>query len=493
MKGVDMNRFTGGSFVVVLAACSAVWAQDIRLKYVGRYDAFGVGAKEAVGVEQVLDHYALVSSVGALTLVDLDALPVEGTQDSVDVMDGPPNFSTYSTSTRADGYVYINLRLGGLAVAFLDPLELTLTYLGEITEPGVFFERMAIAGDRLYVAAHAYGLRIYDITDPEHPTLAGSLNTGLDDAFAVAVSGTTVYVADGAGGLKIVDVTDETDPQIVEGENPSSATGTAMDVMVIDDHVYVAAGGAGVAVYDLGSVAGRTLYDTPVSAEELACVGDYLAVVDLGGLEVFAIEPDGSLTPAASELAMRRMRTETAVTTRLWHGVSAWGNNRVLAANWAGMDVYELVDPSSDDQADVTASTQRIRFSPEGGSEVVRVSNDGSGPLEMTNIYSTEVTFDVQPGSGTLQPGESLDLAITYAGGVPGTALIKIDSNDPDENPLPIQVFGETEHLDPGEPAIPFTLDAWTYDHDTQEFAQSLFDLAAQAGRVVYFHVYVAW
>ncbi|MCP4246399.1 MAG: hypothetical protein GY778_05050 [bacterium] len=458
-----MNRATIGQCVIVMAICSPAPAQDVRLKYLARYDPV---SKEVLGVENVLDHHALISSAGALTLVDLNTLQPGGSQQLIDSL----NLPSVSSYTRADGYVYVNLRLGGLAVVGLDPVTLELTWLQEIAEPDAIYERMAIVGDRLYVAAHAYGLRIFDITNPASPALVGSLSSGLDDAFAVAVSGTTAYVADGAGGLKIVNLSDETNPEIIEGENPQSAAGTSQDVMVADNHVYVAAGGAGVAVYDLGSVANRTIYDTPVAAQQLARVGNHLAVADLGGVQIFAIEPDGSLTPAAGELAMRRLRDTGDYTTRLWHGVSAWGENRILTADWASMDVYELVDPSFDDQADVTASTQRLRFAPTGGTQVVRVANDGSGTLNMTNIYSTEPTFSVQPGSGTLLPGEFLDLTVTYAGGPPGEAMVLIDSNDADENPLPIQVFGETMHLDPGEPAVPFTLEASTAQEIALEF-----------------------
>lgn len=487
------SRVPGCVFVLVFTgflAGGAAQAEGVRLKYLARYEHQSGGPDHLVGVEKVLDHHALVSSNLALTLVDLNALPVGGTQSYLYRLSGVNSFSSL---TRADGYVYVNLRLGGMAVVKLDPVNLRLSLLGEISEPNVFFEKMALVGDRLYVAAHAHGIRIYDITDPAQPTPVGSLTTGFDDAYAIAVDGKTAYVADGAGGLKIVDISNETAPRITAGEDPQSAAGTSEDVMIIGQHVYVSAGGSGVAVYDLGSVAGRRLYDTPVCARHLARVGDHLAVTDTGGLQIFAIEPDGSLTPAARELALRRSRGSSGYTMRLWHGVSAWGNDRVLAASWDSMDLYQLVDPALDNQADVTASTQRVRFAPQGGSEVVKITNDGSGTLNMTRIYSGGATFTVQPSSGTLQPGQSLDLTIRYSGGTPGTAMVKIDSNDPDENPLPIQVFGDTQYLDPGEPAIPFTLEAWTYDHATRQFAHRTFDLAAHAGRIVYFHVYTTW
>jgi hypothetical protein len=263
--------------------------------------------------------------------------------------------------------------------------------------------------------------------------------------------------------------------------------------LIINDHVYVASGGAGVAVYALGDLGSRTLYDTPNAGAHLAHVGAHLAVADIGGLQVFAIEPDGSLTPAARELAMRRSSGGGQVTMRFWYGVSGWGSNRVLATSWDTMDVYELVDPNSDDQADITASTQRVRFAPSGGNAVVRITNDGSGVLHATNIRTTAPTFTVYPHTATLQPGESLDLTIEYAGGLPGEGLVLIDSNDPDEDPCPIQIFGQTNHLDPGEPAVPFTLEAWTFDHEAREFLYDTFDLEAHAGQVVYFRVFGTW
>lgn len=116
------------------------------------------------------------------------------------------------TVTRPDGWVYANLRMGGFAVVHFDETTPSLTHVRTIGEPGVFYERLAVAGDRLYVPAHSYGLRIFSLADPSYPQLIDSLQTGLDDAWAVELDGDLAYVADGAGGLKIVDVTDPAAP-----------------------------------------------------------------------------------------------------------------------------------------------------------------------------------------------------------------------------------------------------------------------------------------
>ena len=114
-------------------------------------------------------------------------------------------------------------------------------------------------------------------------------------------------------------------------------------------------------------------------------------------------------------------------------------------------------------------------------------------PTVASSVTSTESTFVVSPTSGTLPPGGSLELTVEYLGGQPGAAKLHVISNDPDESPLPLQLFGETDFLDPGEAAVPFTLESWTYDHDTGTFAHGTYDLTAYAGKVVYFQVFGTW
>jgi hypothetical protein len=376
-------------------------------------------------------------------------------------------------------------------VVGLDAETLTLTLLDEVAEPDVFYEKMAVHGGRLFVAAHGHGIRIFDVTRPSEPELLGALDAGFTDAFAVAVdpSGEIAYVADGGGGLKIVDVSDPTAPEIVAGEDPATAAGTAEDVLLYGGYLYVAVGGAGIAVFDPADVASRRLHDTPFAAKDLAIVGGRLAVADNGGLELFAIAADGALEQLTRERAKYRTNGD-ALSLRLWYDVAAWGSDHVVVANWDTLELYRLVDPASDDQPDITVSTQRIRFGPGGGSTSVEVTNDGSAVLVLGAAVTTQPTFHAGAIPAQLAPGESFTLAISYDGGEPGSSRLLIDSNDPDESPLPIALFGATDSLDPGEPAIPFTLESWTYDPVSGEYSEAPFDLAAQAGRVVYFQVF---
>ena len=466
---------------------------QVRLKYLARYLNLD-GLDHLMGVETVLGDYALVSSYRGLRLIDLNALEPGGTADYVSKVGGVKALN--SVTDPSGRFAYVNVQLGGFVVVEIDPIHLSLRVVGAVEEHGVYFEKMFLSGDRLYVAAHSSGIRIYDVSEPASPVEVGSLTRGFEDAFAITVANDLAYVADGAGGLKIVDISDESYPVILAGENPTTAAATAEDVLVFGQYVYVACGGAGVAVYARGEIERLSLHETPIAARQLERVGPHVAVADLRGVELFARQPTGALIRLAGEAGMYRSlgggTLPENVSFRNWQSVAAWGTDRLVAANWDSVDVYELVHPASDWQADVTASQQRLHFPPAGGSQTVQIRNDGSGLLEIFDIH-TEPMFSVTPSSGALQPGESLELTIDYAGGHPGSGLVLIESNDPDESPLPIQVFGETDFLDPGEPVPPFALESWTYDHETDELGHHLFDLEAHRGKFVFLHIFGTW
>jgi len=67
-----------------------------------------------------------------------------------------------------------------------------------------------------------------------------------------------------------------------------------------------------------------------------------------------------------------------------------------------------------------------------------------------------------------------------------------IDCNDPDENPYPIQVFGRTDFLDPGELADDFTLDL-IYKNDFGNYVTDSFTLSDQEGKIIWIGIYASW
>lgn len=480
--------------LALLLGGADVLAQSTSFVHIGRYNHQFVGRDHLVGTIAIKDHYAVTCSYDALRVIDLDALPSgEGSSDFVSELRGHDVVSIVKLN---DEYLYASVRLGGVGIVRIDPVTFAIEWLQTIAEPGVYYEALRVVDHRLWVAAHRFGIRVFDLSNPELPIFVGGLSEGFTDAFAIDVVGDTAYVADGAGGLKIVDVSDPTNMQIVAGEVVrETAIGTAEDVVVVNGNVYVAGGSAGVLYYPGGAIGQRVRYDTPTVAMSLAVAGDYLALGDVGSLELFGIQPDGTLQHLTREGGMHRfLGSTTQLTLRLWHRIAAWGDDRIISANWDAIDVYQIVSDGSIKQPDITASNQRVRFHVDGGQTVVTLQNLGTAPLQIGGVTSSASNFTVTPtGPATIPVGGAIDLTIQYTPGTAGQTLITIASDDPDEGMLPITAFGNTVYIDPGEPAAPFSLPLWIYNHDSMQFEYGTFTLADFAGKVVYFQVYGTW
>jgi thiol-disulfide isomerase/thioredoxin len=492
MSGLS-HSFAAAAIALGVGA-SALAAQNVKLEHVGRYNHQLVGRDHLVGTLPIREHYAVTCSFDALRVIDLAALPAgQGTSTFISELRG---HDVYSLVNYDDEFIFANLRLGGFGVVRIYPVTMAIQWIKTVEEDGVYYEDMDVVGNRLYVAAHAYGLRVFDVTQPQQPVLVGSLSEGFTDAFAVDVSGRNAYVADGAGGLKVVDISNPAAMQIIAGESVGmSAIGTAEDVLVIGKDVYVAAGSDGILTYEDGDLTKRKQFQTPGIARALAKIGEFLAVADISGITLMETSSRAMLATVASERGLRRLLPSSDLTLRLWHGASPWGSDRVVAANWDSVDVYKIVPAALATQRDATLSDQRLRFPIVGGSKEVKLSSTGATALQVTSITSSApAAFSVSPsGPLTIPSGASIPITITYSPGGPSQAIIKVASNDPDEGTLPIEVFGNTQFPDPGDLAPQFTLPMWTYDHDRKIFSQSSFSLADQEGKLVYIQVFGTW
>lgn len=460
------------------------------LEYHGRYN-HQPGPDHLMDVLTVSGDRAIVAGNQGLALLDLNNLPPGGTQNYLDRLTG---LNGRDMVIKDDTYIYVNLNGPRAAASYgFAVVELSgnsLTHRGTVNETGVFYEKLCLDGNYLYVPAHDDGIRIFSVTLPLGPVEVGRLEDGFTDAFAIHVEGDTAYVADGGGGLKIIDVTDPTTPVLLEGENTTSAAGTAQDVTWRNGHLYAAVCGAGVTFYANADLAQRTIYPVDGGAKDLLWVGDRLAVSDMSGVTLFDVAPDGSLSQVGSESAQRRgLNAEL----RLWSGMAVDDAGRLLCANWNHLDHYAVREPGAGSQPDITASTQRIRFLPRGGTAEVTITNQGAGSLVINAVTPSLAAFSCNYSGGTLAPNESVLVEISYNG--TGTSVeenVFFESNDPDENPLPIQVFGRTTYIDPGEPSTDFTLPILRKDPGGGYIEES-FTLSQHLGKVVWFQIYGSW
>jgi hypothetical protein len=486
-----MRLSTLVGMLLLVAVVEPSLCQDMVLDYRGRYHSQPSETDHQMDVCNVGSGRVVLASNRGLALVEISALPPGGTTDYIDRL---TVLNARDVYLKDGQYLYVNLNRAnasqstGFAVVQL--LGDTLQYVTTIEEPDVLYEKMDVDGNYLYVAAHSYGIRIFSLADPLNPVLEGSLTDGFVDAFAIDVHGDSAYVADGAGGLKIVDVSNKAAPVLVAGENLATAVGTAEDVSWHDGHVFVAVGGAGVAVFENGDLGQRTVYPVNSIARDLSWVGNYLAVTDGHGLLVFGVGQDASLSIVAKEVAARRGPNAT------WRLCSAAASEGMLivCSNWNFSDVYELVPAAQSSQADISPSVQRIRFSPNGGTADVTLYNFGAADLVVSGVSSSSSAFQCSYTGGTIAPSDSASFQISYDGS-PGNALgtVSFISNDPDESPFAIQVFGRTPYLDPGEPAVDFTLPLISKDQETGQYIEESFTLSDHLGKVVWFQVYGTW
>ena len=157
---------------------------------------------------------------------------------------------------------------------------------GDLTGSG----RLAVEGDRLYLADSLSGLYIYDIADAAAPVFLGRGLSLQAYSYDVAVTGSLVYVVQ-SSSLKILDVSDPTMPLQID----SGAIGKgALRVVAGDGGVYVAGSSLGlqsVRTYPAQDVLAVTALDETTIHVDLAAVlpaGDYQAflrphVTDLTG------------------------------------------------------------------------------------------------------------------------------------------------------------------------------------------------------------------
>lgn len=228
---------------------------------------------------------------------------------------------------------------------------------------------VVVVDDLAYVAAGRGGLRIWDISDPEHPRRMGSVPS-LAWAQDLKVRGHLAYLASSIAGLDIVDVSDPENPQRV-GQLPLA--GSSWDVALKGDHAFLAAANAGFHVVDISDPEDPRLVTTVAtggSAGGTTVDGDRLYLSDgFNGMHTYDIsnpeEPvrlstlpgswaddvwveGNDIFVVAGNVRRVDMSDPTAPrVTQLLHGVSqalkVWVEDGWLyAAHHNGVTVYDL-------------------------------------------------------------------------------------------------------------------------------------------------------
>ncbi len=280
--------------------------------------------------------FAATSSVTvtAFSPTALAFLPLPGFQNAVEV---------------AGDFVFV--ASGGFGLSVVDVTNLQAPVLVAQLATAGSANDVRVAGSVAFVAEDV-GLQLVDVSDPAHPARLGSLSYPEGEQVRLAVGGNRVYLADLNFGLHVVDVTNPMRPVEV-GSLPLAGTPRAVSLGgtglggfgLTGSYAVVACGDGGVAVVDVSDptapvLVGTTPADQP-RAGSVVVRGHYAFVAAgeegvYGGLHVVELaDPTNPVEVGASE-------DDLGVTRAALQDGFALGSQFFLAAQVAIFDVSSL-------------------------------------------------------------------------------------------------------------------------------------------------------
>lgn len=188
------------------------------------------------------------------------------------------------------------IALSGETVFLITPIGLAAVDVSDPQHPEVISflpgggEAVKAAGEFVFVAARAAGLRIINISNPHRPVLAGTLDIP-GKALAIALNSRTnlAYVAADEGGLRIIDIAAPDLPHEVGSiELPDGVQQIELQEALLflssGDRIYI------MDIQEPGTPARLGIYAPPRQARRAKIDGSYIYVADLdGGLEIFDV------------------------------------------------------------------------------------------------------------------------------------------------------------------------------------------------------------
>jgi len=200
---------------------------------------------------------------------------------------------------------------------------------------------VSVSGDWAYIASHAQGLRMVNVSDPANVTNA-SLSASIETRFAesVSVQDHFAYVADGPNGVRILDVA----PVLARATGAVPAEvgayrpgGLVRRVVPAGKYLYVAAGDRGVLILDVSTPSAPVPVSSVRSTDavDIALHGNWAFVADgAGGIKILDVTDPAN--PVALPAGIRGSVRRLALT-----------GNLLVAAGDTGVSIIDVSDPSS--------------------------------------------------------------------------------------------------------------------------------------------------
>jgi len=389
------------------------------------YDDF-VEAVEAVIFH---DDYGLVSGQGGWVVVDLQTgaqLHYENT-DRIYYMAHDPSTERVWLGTR-----YGDVR----CIDVSDPDDVVDRGDCQIQALDAnVHDDVAAADGLVMLAGQEQGAFVYD-GDGEQLGLFAA-----DNATSVAMHGGRALVADGAS-LVLIDLSDPESPSELDRLELAA---TGRDIAFDGDRAVVAMTADGVAVVDLEDdvLVDRGSYEVGGTANRVALDGDYAYSASWTQFEVAWVGDEGP------EIVGHEAAIQYAF------GVAAQ-NGRVLGADWFHAQTLEHDRTVAGPELDLPVE---LLFTEPDSSVALTVKN--AGPMELeVSLAPDNSAYTVTPDALTIAPGGASAVVVT-AEGEPAGGVLNIESNDPDESSVELEMRWGTYIL--GEQPDNFTLEGFEY------------------------------
>jgi len=342
--------------------------------------------------------------------------------------------------------VYITTHRGVAIVNISNPSNPNFTgYISGTQGNQYVLEDMDISENILAVSAHTDGVFFYDISNPANPTLISTIPAV--NAWTVRFYENLVYIGDG-DYIRIVDITNIQNPIEIFGW----VTGSAVKDLSIDNGVlYAALGSDGVTIYDLSNPELPNFlanHNTTGLANRIQMFNGKCAVSDWDDVEI--LEWNGS------ELNLVGFKANGRRTM----AINASGNY-IYSAEWRYLQVFEY---GQIQDADIDINTWELNYPyVENGNSYtlsVDVTNNGNSTLIVEDQYISNPDFQIDNYLQNLNPGESQTVDITYfADAGNSSSGYLIFTNDPDEPQITLELNGNIDGINIGEPAPDFELE----------------------------------
>jgi len=308
-------------------------------------------------------------------------------------------------------YVYAGASIDGLKI--FDVTDIERPSLAATFDTQGWAQGVTILDSYLYLAEFGNngGLRVFNVAQPVDPEAIGfaEVPSRADDLF---VQGNHAYIGASDAGLQIIDVSDPTDPTIVSSYNTPGLTG---GVIVQDGIAYVADWESGLQVVDVSAPdnpRGIGACDLPgARANDLRILGHFAFVTGLeGGLYIVDI------TDPSNPTLTGRGGSSYAV------DVDVEGNFAFVSDEQEGVVVFDVSDPTDPFRV-AYSHTARVTQGIEIWGDYAYVAGHSSG-LEILDVTGFVPSIaisaqEIEYGAVVIGNATEYQLTISNDGGVP--------------------------------------------------------------------------